>query len=62
MSVDTNTRGKNLDPYTRMEHSGVEFLLPRNLMRWAADITVDAKRSLLGNRFVVAAGHAHGPG
>lgn len=61
MSVDTNTDGKNLNPYERMPYEGVEFLLPRNLMRWAADVTVDAKRSLLGTRFVVQAGHAHGP-
>lgn len=62
MSVDTNTQGKNLEPYERLEHGGVEFLLPRNLLRWAADLTVDAKRGLLGRRFVVEAGHAHGPG
>lgn len=62
MSVDTNTAGKNLEPYERLEHRGVEFLLPRNLLKWAADLTVDAKRGLLGKRFVVAAGHAHGPG
>jgi hypothetical protein len=40
----------------------VEFLLPRDLLGWAADLTVDAKRSILGTRFVVEAGHAHGPG
>ena len=62
MSVDTNTAGKNLSPYERVAYEGVEFLMPRNLLRWAADVTVDAKRSLLGNRFVVEAGHAHGPG
>jgi hypothetical protein len=61
VSVDTNTAGKNLAPYERLPHEGVEFLLPRNLLRWAADLTVDAKRSLFGTRFVVQAGHAHGP-
>ncbi|MCP3976476.1 MAG: hypothetical protein GY720_18470 [bacterium] len=61
MSVDTNTDGKNLNPYERMPYEGVEFLLPRNLMRWAADVTVDARRSLLGTRFIVQAGHAHNP-
>lgn len=62
MSVDTNTEGKNLSPYERLEHKGVEFLLPRNLLRWAADLTVDAKRGVLGKKFVVQAGHAHSPG
>lgn len=62
MSVDTNTDGKNLAPYERMPHQGVEFLLPRNLLKWAADLTVDAKRSVFGTRFVVQAGHAHSPG
>ena len=62
MSVDTNTEGKNLNPYERLEYQGVEFLLPRNLLRWAANLTVDAKRGVMGRRFVVEAGHAHGPG
>ena len=62
MSVDTNIEGKNLRPYERHPVGGVEFLLPRNLLRWAAEITVDAKRSVFGKRFVVSAGHAHGPG
>jgi hypothetical protein len=62
VSVDTNTKGKNLDPYQRHAYGGVEFLLPRDLFGWAADLTVDAKRSILGTRFVVEAGHAHGPG
>ncbi len=62
MSVDTNTEGKDLRPYERMPYEGVEFLLPRNLLRWAADLTVDARRGWLGSRFVVSAGHAHGPG
>jgi len=62
VSVDTNTEGKNLDPYESMPYKGVEFLLPRSLLRWAADVTVDARRSLFGRRFVVSAGHAHGPG
>ena len=62
MSVDTNTQGKNLNPYEPVSYQGVEFLVPRNLLRWAADVTVDAKRSLFGTRFVVDAGHAHGPG
>ena len=62
MSVDTNTRGKNLDPYKRVRRDDVEFLVPRNLLRWAADLNVQAKRTLVGTRFVVQAGHAHGPG
>ena len=62
MSVDTNTRGKNLDPYKRVRRDGVEFLVPRNLLRWAADLNVYAKRTLMGTRFVVEAGHAHGSG
>ncbi len=62
MSVDTNTRGKNLDPYKRVRRDDVEFLVPRNLLRWGADLNVNAKRTLVGTRFVVEAGHAHGPG
>jgi hypothetical protein len=63
VSVDTNTVGKNLDPYRRVRQGDVEFLVPRNLQRWAADLNVDTKRTVLGTtRFVVQAGHAHGPG
>jgi hypothetical protein len=61
VSVDTNTKGKNLDPYQRLAVGDVEFLVPATLQRWAANLIVDAKRSLLGTRFVVEAGHAHGP-
>jgi hypothetical protein len=61
VSVDTNTKGKNLDPYEQLVVDDVEFLVPANLRRWAASLVVDAKRSLLGTRFVVEAGHAHGP-
>jgi hypothetical protein len=62
VSVDTNTLGKNLAPYERLAYDGVEFLVPRNLAAWAASLTVDARRSLFGQRFVVEAGHAHDPG
>ena len=62
MSVDTIARGKNLSPYEAFRYDGVEFLLPRNLLAWAADLKVDAKRSVFGKRFVVSAEHAHGPG
>ncbi len=62
MSVDTNTEGKNLSPYERVEYHGVAFLVPRNLIGWAATLTVDATRGLLGSKFVIEAGHAHGPG
>ncbi len=62
MSVDTNTKGKNLDPYRRVEQDDVEFLVPRNLVNWAASVTVGTKKTLFGTRFVVEAGHAHGPG
>ena len=62
MSVDTNMAGKNLRPYEVVSYRDVEFLVPRNLLVWAADITVGTKRSLFGTRFAVSAGHAHGPG
>ncbi|GMQ84563.1 MAG: hypothetical protein BMS9Abin07_0127 [Acidimicrobiia bacterium] len=62
MSVDTNTMGKNLDPYRRVQRDDVEFLVPRNLTRWADNLTVHAKKTMLGTRFIVEAGHAHAPG
>ena len=62
MSVDTNTIGKNLDPYQLVERDGVEFLVPRNLVGWAATVTIDTRRSVFGRQFVVDAHHAHGPG
>jgi len=62
VSVDTNTKGKNLDPYRRVEKDDVAFLVPRNLVNWASNVTVGTKRTMLGTRFVVEAGHAHGPG
>jgi hypothetical protein len=61
VSVDTNTKGKDLNPYEPLAVGDVEILVPANLQRWAANLIVDARRSLLGTRFVVEAGHAHGP-
>ena len=49
-------------PPTALIPCAVAFLVPRNLIGWAASLTVDAKRGLLGSKFVVEAGHAHGPG
>jgi hypothetical protein len=62
VSVDTNTQGKNLSRYERHQLEGVDLLIPQRLARWAADLKVDVRRSVLGRRFVVEAGHAHGPG
>ncbi len=62
MSVDTNSEGKKLSRYEHLRVADVELLVPRRLLSWAASLTVDVKRSVLGRRFVVEAGHAHGPG
>jgi len=41
VSVDTNTRGKNLTPYRRFRIDDVEILIPRQLTQMAQSMSVD---------------------
>ena len=41
MSVDTNTKGKNLTPYRRHRIDDVEVLVPRELLALAQSMRVD---------------------
>ena len=56
MSVDTNTKGKNLAPYRRVRPAeGVEVLLAHDLQRHAVRLALTSRRGVLGKRLDVVA-------
>lgn len=46
MSVDTNTKGKNLTPYRRHKIDDLEVLVPRDLLAMAQSMHVDVTGGL----------------
>lgn len=61
MSVDTHLQGKNLDPYRKIRHDGVELLLNPRLVQWASAVRIDAGRKALRTKLLVDLDHQHGP-
>lgn len=61
MSVDTNTKGKDLSPYQRLRSGEVEVLVAPRLSRYATAIRLDARRGVLGRRLTMEHDHRHGP-
>ncbi len=61
MSVDTYLKGKNLSPYTAIQHEDVTILVAPTLGRWAKAVHLDVKQFLLWKSFQVEAEHRHGP-
>ena len=52
MSVDTNTKNKNLAPYRRLRHEGFKILITPHLVGLAQSMRVDTKGGLR-KKFVV---------
>ena len=52
MSVDTNTKNKNLAPYRRLQHDDYKILITPHLAGMAASMRVDVKGGLR-KKFVV---------
>ena len=46
MSVDTNTKGKNLAPYRKMKHDDFKILMAPRLIGLATAMRVDVKGGL----------------
>ena len=46
MSVDTNTKGKNLAPYRTMRHGDLRILVSPKLSGIASGMRIDAKGAL----------------
>lgn len=46
MSVDTNTKGKNLAPYRKMKHDEFKILMAPRLIGLATAMRVDVKGGL----------------
>lgn len=61
MSVDTNTKGKNLAPYRTMRRDGVKVLVAPSLVSFADQVHVDVG-GRLRKRLQVDIEHVHGPG
>lgn len=62
MSVDTHLKGKNLEPYQRVQAGDVTLLLNPRLVAWSSRVSVDAGRTFLRNKLLVDLVHQHGPG
>ena len=61
MSVDTNTKGKDLSPYQVLRLDGVRVLVAPNLNRYATAVRLDQRRGLLGPKLTMDHDHRHGP-
>ena len=46
MSVDTNTKGKNLAPYRRLSHEDYKILVSPRLVGLAASMRIDVRGGL----------------
>lgn len=55
MSVDTNTKGKNLAPYRRQTVDDMKVLVAPDLVKFAAEVRVIAKPGILGAKLKVEA-------
>lgn len=61
MSVDTNTKGKDLSPYHRLRADQVEVLIAPRLPEYATAIRLGTKRGLLGQKkLTMDHDHRHG--
>lgn len=61
MSVDTNTKGKDLTPYQRVQAVDVEVLVAPRLADYATEVRLGTRRSLLGQKLTMDHDHRHGP-
>ena len=61
MSVDTNTKGKDLSPYLRLGLGDVEVLVAPRLGEYATAVRLGTKRGLLGQKLTMEHDHKHGP-
>lgn len=59
VAVDTYLRGKDTSSYTPVEHDDVRVLISPALQRWAEDVQLDVRSSLLRKRFAVTVAHHH---
>jgi hypothetical protein len=61
VSVDTNTKGKDLGPYHRLRAGDIEVLLAPRLGEYATAVRLGTRRGLLGQRLTMEHDHRHGP-
>jgi hypothetical protein len=60
VSVDTNTKGKDLSPYHRVNAGEVEILLAPRLGEYATAVRLGTRRGLLGQKLTMDHDHRHG--
>jgi hypothetical protein len=60
VSVDTNTKGKDLSPYHRLPVDDIEVLLAPRLGEYATAVRLGTKRGLLGQKLTMDHDHRHG--
>jgi len=60
VSVDTNTKGKDLTPYHRIDVGTIEILLAPRLGEYATAVRLGTKRGLMGPKLTMDHDHRHG--
>lgn len=61
MSVDTNTKHKNLEPYEVNLVNGIRVLVAPRFGQYCTEVHLSARRGILGPKLGMDTVHAHGP-
>ena len=61
MSVDTNTKHKNLQPYEVNLINGIRVLVAPRFGQYCTEVHLYARRGILGPKLGMDTVHAHGP-
>jgi hypothetical protein len=61
VSVDTYLKGKNTEPYEKVEIDGLRVLISPTLTQWAQRVEVELNRFLFWRSFDVLVEHRHAP-
>ncbi len=61
MSVDTNTKHKNLEPYQVILLDGIRVLVAPRFDQYCTEVHLYTRRGLLGLKLGMDTVHAHGP-
>ena len=61
MSVDTNTKHKNLEPYEVNLINGIRVLVAPRFGQYCTEVHLYARRGILAPKLAMDTVHAHGP-
>jgi hypothetical protein len=61
VSVDTNTKNKNLAPYEVHDIGGIQVLVAPRFGQYCSEVHLYSRRGILGPRLGMDTVHLHGP-